>query len=124
MPREIPVASDHTLQTDRDPEFTTECREPLLRACAYHITRRRSGVQLCAAGDIVHGTRSMSTSTACRCTCRCQWAGPSSGSGSITISSLTSTGVSGTFAFTAVPATLTTPAEDKVVANGTFTATF
>lgn len=46
------------------------------------------------------------------------------GSGSLTISSLSSTGVSGTFAFTAVPATPTTPAANKVVTNGTFTATF
>lgn len=46
------------------------------------------------------------------------------GSGSLTITSLSSTGVSGTFAFTAVPATASTPSGNKVVTNGAFTATF
>lgn len=46
------------------------------------------------------------------------------GSGSLTITSLSSTGVSGTFAFTAVPVTASTPSGNKVVTNGTFTATF
>jgi hypothetical protein len=46
------------------------------------------------------------------------------GSGTLTIASLSSSGASGTFSFTAPPATATTPAGNKVVTNGAFNVTF
>ena len=46
------------------------------------------------------------------------------GSGTITISTLTSTGVSGTFAFTAVPSQGTTATGNRVVTDGVFNLTF
>jgi hypothetical protein len=51
-------------------------------------------------------------------------AGPLGGNGTVTLTTLTATGATGTFSFTAVPLRGTNATGDKVVTNGVFDVTF